>query len=296
MKISLVLSSGGARGLAHIGVIEEILRRGHQIVAIAGSSMGAFVGGLYASGTMEGYKKWVVDLDMMDVFKLIDFTFSSHGFIKGEKVFNEMKRLKFIPKVNIENLSLPLAIVASDIIKNEEVVFTSGDLFNAIRASVSIPNVLTPIEIPDGLLVDGGVLNPLPIDHIPNCESDLIIAVDVNALFPYQKPPLPKMKKSEIKKEEGRIDQLKAKWNDMIINQQTKKTKKIKNLGYFDMFTRIMQLMQDRITQLTIETKPPDVLIQISKEACGVFEFFKAMELIEAGRIACINELDRKGL
>jgi NTE family protein len=294
-KVSIALSSGGARGLAHIGVIEEILRRGHSIAAISGSSMGAFVGGLYAAGTMEGYKKWVLDLDKLDVFSLIDFTFSTHGFIKGEKVFDEMKKQGFIPKVNIEKLTIPLAIVAADIINNEEIVFTSGDLYNAVRASVSIPNVFTPIERPDGMLVDGGVLNPLPIKHVPKTNSDLIIAVDVNALIPYKKPKLPKIKKNDADKEQNTIDQLKAKWNELFLSDQKKSTKKDK-LGYFDMLNRTIQVMQDKIIQYTIETSPPDILIQISKHAGGSFEFFKAKEFIEAGRQACALALDKNKL
>ncbi len=294
-KISLVLSSGGARGLAHIGVIEEILRRGHSITAISGSSMGAFVGGLFAAGTLQGYKNWVLDLDKLDVFNLIDFTFSSHGFIKGEKVFDEMKKQGFIPKVNIEKLPIPLSIVAADIIKNEEVIFTSGDLYDAIRASVSIPNVFTPIELPDGMLVDGGVMNPLPINHIPKIDSDLIIAVDVNALIPYKKPKLPKVNKVEVYEEQNTIDQLKAKWNEFFLNNQKKNPKKDK-LGYFDMLNRTIQVMQDKIIQYTIETSPPDILIQISKHAGGSFEFFKAKEFIEAGRQTCAAVLDNNDL
>jgi len=294
--ISLALSSGGSRGLAHIGAIEEIISRGHTIESIAGSSMGAFVGGLHAAGTMEKYKKWVSDLDKLDVFNLVDFTFSSHGFIKGEKVFNEMQKLGFVPKVNIENLSIPLAIIASDIIRNQEVVYTSGDLFKALRASVSIPNVLTPVKHPNGLLVDGGVMNPLPISRIPRPNSDVIIAVDVNALIPYQKPVLPKKKKKEVERELSTIDQLKERWAQVFPDTNTKKVSVKNDLGYFDMFTRTIQVMQDRITFFTIEATPPDVLVQISKDASGTFEFYKAEELIAAGREACRKALDEAGI
>jgi NTE family protein len=294
--ISLALSSGGSRGLAHIGVIEEITNRGYIIESIAGSSIGAFVGGLYAAGTMEKYKEWVLDLDKLDVFNLIDFTFSSHGFIKGEKVFAEMQNLGFIPKINIENLSIPIAIVASDVVQNKEVVYTSGNLFKALRASVSIPNVLTPINLPNSLLVDGGVMNPLPISRIPKPDSDLIVAVDVNALVPYQKPILPKKKKKEVEREVSTIEQLKEKWSQLFPDNGKKKLFKKNDLGYFDMFTRTIQVMQDRITHYTIEATPPDILIQISKDASGTFEFYKAEELIAAGQEACrraLNEFEK---
>lgn len=293
--VSLALSSGGSRGLAHIGVIDEIVSRGYVIESIAGSSMGAFVGGLYAAGIMEKYKEWVFDLDKLDVFNLVDFTFSSHGFIKGEKVFAEMQKLGFIPKVNIESLSIPLAIIASDIIQNKEIVYTSGNLFKALRASVSIPNVLTPIEQPNGLLVDGGVMNPLPISRIPKPDSDLIIAVDVNALIEYQKPTLPRKKKVVLERELSTIEQLKEKWAQLFPENAKKKIFKKNDLGYFDMFTRTIQVMQDRITHYTLKATPPDILVQISKDASGTFEFYKAEELIAAGREACRKALDEEG-
>lgn len=295
-KISLALSSGGSRGLAHIGVVEEIVSRGHTIESIAGSSIGAFVAGLYAAGTMEKYKEWVLDLDKMHVFNLIDFTFRSHGFIKGEKVFSEMQRLGFIPKKNIEELSIPIAVIASDIFRNQEMVYTTGSLYKALRASVSIPNVLTPVQVPKGLLVDGGVMNPLPINRIPKLDSEIIVAVDVNAIIPYQKPMLPRKKKEQVEKELSTIDQLKVKWTQFFPESNKEKVSEKIDLGYFEIFSRAIQAMQGRITQFIIEKTPPDVLIQISKDASGTFEFFKAEELIAAGRQASKRALDEAGL
>ncbi len=295
-SIALALSSGGSRGLAHIGAVEEIVRRGYKISAISGSSMGAFVAGLYACDTMDNYKKWVLDLDKLDVFNLVDFTFSTHGFIKGEKVFAEMQKLGFIPKINIETLSTPIAIIASDIIRNQEIVYTSGDLFTALRASVSIPNVLTPIKTANGLLVDGGVLNPLPINRIPENSADFIVAVDVNALIPYKKPTLPKKPKEQKEKEHSTIEHLKKKWIQLFGEDANSDKSKLKDLGYFEIFSHTIQVMQDKITQLTIDSNPPDVTVQISKDASGTFDFFKAEEIIEAGREACKNALDKAGL
>ncbi|HOP04137.1 MAG TPA: patatin-like phospholipase family protein [Tenuifilaceae bacterium] len=295
-KIALALSSGGSRGLAHIGAIEEITQRGYEIVAISGSSIGAFVAGLYACKTMEKYKEWVLDLDKLDVFNLIDFTFSSHGFIKGEKVFAEMKKLGFIPEIKIENLKIPISIIASDIIRNEEVVFTSGNLYNALRASVSIPNVLTPIKVKNGLLVDGGVLNPLPINRIPECNADLVIAIDINALIPYKKPALPKKPKHLKEKEHSTVEHLKEKWIKLFGEEGGNKKDEKKDLGYFEIFSHTIQVMQDKITQFTIDTNPPDITVRISKDASGTFDFFKAEELIAAGKEACKNALDGAGL
>ena len=162
-SVALVLSSGGARGVAHIGVIEGLLEGGYKIESISGSSMGAVVGAVYAAGKLPNFKEWISNLDKIDVFKLMDFTLSTQGFVRGEKVFNELK--KFIGDRNIEDLSIPISIIATDIVGKKEVVFQKGELFTALRASAAIPSVLKP-SIIDGIeLVDGGLYNPIPISH-----------------------------------------------------------------------------------------------------------------------------------
>lgn len=156
-KIALVLSSGGARGTAHIGVIREMISQGYEISSISGSSMGALVGGVYASGKLDEYEKWLCNLDRMDVFNLVDFTLSSSGIIKADKSLNAIK--KFIPDQNIEDLPIPFAAIATDIRNKKEKVFTSGSLWEAIRASISIPLVITPTKIEDVHFVDGDLGN-----------------------------------------------------------------------------------------------------------------------------------------
>ena len=125
-NIALVLSGGGARGMAHIGVIEELLKRDYRITSIAGTSMGALIGGVYAQGKLEEFKNWVTGLDQLEVFKLVDLTIGKGGLVKGEKVLNKMK--EFIPDTNIEDLPIPYSATAVDIIKHEEVVFRSGSV------------------------------------------------------------------------------------------------------------------------------------------------------------------------
>ena len=143
-KVSLVLSGGGARGIAHIGVIEVLEEKGYEIVSVTGTSMGAVVGGVYALGKMEDFKQWMLTLDRLKVFSLFDFSFGSQGLIKGDKVLNTMK--EFISDENIEDLRIPYAAVAVDLLKKEEVIFTKGSIYDAIRASVSIPSLLTPVK------------------------------------------------------------------------------------------------------------------------------------------------------
>ncbi|NOU18896.1 MAG: phospholipase [Bacteroidales bacterium] len=298
-NVALVLSSGGARGLAHIGVIDEIVERGYTITSITGSSMGAFVGGLYATGNIDKFREWVVNLDKLRVFNLVDFTLSSQGFVRGERVFEKMRKLKMIPEINIEDLPIKYIAVAADIINNKEVIFDKGNLYKAIRASISIPNVFTPIEYDGGILVDGGVLNPMPINRVSRSKNDLLIAVDLNSLVSYQKPNLSKKTEPDVIHSE-KVTRLIKKWDELFSSHHNEKIekpndKKLK-LGYFDILTRSIQLMQSKLTEQTIETYPPDVLVSISKYSCSVFEFYKGEEMIAYGREACKMAMDKTGL
>lgn len=298
-NVTLVLSSGGARGLAHIGVIDEIVERGYTITSIAGSSMGAFVGGLYATGNIDKFREWVVNLDKLRVFNLVDFTLSSQGFVRGERVFEKMRKLKMIPEINIEDLPIKYIAVAADIINNKEVIFDKGNLYKAIRASISIPNVFTPIEYDGGILVDGGVLNPMPINRVLHSNNDLLIAVDLNSLVSYQKPNLSKKNEPDVIHSE-KVTKLIKKWDELFSSHHNerieKPTDKKLKLGYFDILTRSIQLMQSKLTEQTIETYPPDVLVSISKYSCSVFEFYKGEEMIAYGREACKMAMDKAGL
>lgn len=298
-NIALVLSSGGARGLAHIGVIDELIERGYHINSIAGSSMGALVGGLYATNNLDKFRNWVVTLDKLAIFKLIDFTFSSQGFVKGEKIFHKMHEMGMIPDINIEELPIKFTAIATDIIKNQEVIFDSGNLHKAIRASISIPNVFTPVASTESVLVDGGVLNPIPINRVSRIKNDILIATDLNSLEPYIKPNLPSKEKAKVVHSE-RTAKLIKKWDDFFGNNHGEKPIKPSNknlkLNYIDILVRSVQLMQSKLSLQSIETFPPDVLVNISKNSCAVFEFYRGEEMIAYGREACKLALDKAGL
>jgi len=185
-KVALVLSSGGCRGLAHIGVIEELLNDGYEISSISGSSIGSLIGGVYASGNLKTFTEWVCQLDEVDIYDLIDLTLTGAGFIKGERIFKKFE--SFIGCKTFEELKIPLAVVATDIVKREEVVFDKGNLILAIRASVAIPTIITPLLYKDMVLVDGGVVNPIPVNCVKRTEGDILVVVDVNSRIPYEKP------------------------------------------------------------------------------------------------------------
>lgn len=162
-KIALVLGSGGARGLAHIGVIEELLSRGYDITSVAGTSMGALVGGIYAAGKLPDFKKWVLGIDKFRMFQLLDFSFRLDGMVKGQRIISTLKEM--VPDLSIEALPIPFAAISTDMAAEREVVFDRGSLFDAIRASISLPAFFRPVHKSDMVLMDGGILNPLPINR-----------------------------------------------------------------------------------------------------------------------------------
>ena len=177
-RVALVLGSGGARGYAHIGVIEEIERRGYDIACVAGCSMGAVVGGIYAAGKLDVYRDWIESLDYLDVLRLVDVSFRL-GAIRGEKVFGQIRNI--VGEINIEDLRIPYTAVATDLTHQQEIWFQEGCLHQAMRASAAIPSLFTPVMQGNRMLVDGGLLNPLPIVPVVSSHCDLIIAVNLNS-------------------------------------------------------------------------------------------------------------------
>ena len=178
-SVSLVLGSGGARGYAHIGAIEELIAQGFEIRSIAGSSMGALIGGVHAAGQLAAFRDWVKPLQRLDVLRLLDWTLSGGGLIKGDRIIDKLREL--IGEITIEELPISYTAVAVDLMAQREVWFSRGRLFDAIRASIAIPTVLRPHHYQGRTLVDGGLLNPVPITPTLRDLTDCTIAVDVNA-------------------------------------------------------------------------------------------------------------------
>jgi len=292
--VTLVLSGGGARGIAHVGVIEELERRGYEIVSVAGTSMGALVGGVYADGAMDAFTDWMLSLDRRKVLSLIDFTVSRVGLVKGDRVFNKMK--DFIPDTLIEDLKIPYAAVAVDLINNKEVVFREGRLFDAIRASVSIPSVLTPVKTADGLLVDGGVMNNIPVNHASRVPGDLLVVVNVNASIPV---PLPEISREEDEKQkhayQKKIEEFQLHLQKILPYGFADKHARSheERMGYFNLIDRTVSLMTNHMAQMSMKNFQPDVMIEISRDSCGTLDFFKAAEMLEMGRSASVEALNK---
>jgi len=281
--VSLVLSSGGARGVAHIGVIEELERQGFKINSIAGSSMGALVGGVYASGNLQIFREWICDLDKKAVFNLVDFALSTNGLVKGNKIIRELK--KIIPDLNIEDLPLNFTAVATDIKNKKEVLFETGSLYEAIRASISIPTVFKPCMVEGMVLIDGGVLNPLPINRVKRNNNDLLIAVDVNSPVLFEKHVA--VKKTSTK-------EIELNYFTFLMNKGFRFLPKFTGtqLNYYTLLSQTASLMIQQISALTIEKHKPDILIKIPMNSYGPFHFYKSEEIIKAGELATRKALE----
>jgi NTE family protein len=285
-SVALVLASGGARGVAHIGVIEELEKRGYKIHSVAGSSIGSVIGGLYAAGKLTEYADWIKTLSKIDVYRLMDFTFNM-GFVKADKVFEEIK--KFTGEWQIEDLPINTSIVSVDIKTRKEIVFTSGDLFTAIRASIAYPTVITPLKHDNMLLVDGGVLNPIPVNRVKRNDGDILIAVDLSAAIPY-----PKAKKerkhfhSSHLMTYSQVKKILSRWSKEDSSQKNRD-----KWSYFRLMEESLLTMHRQISDLTLENNKVDLLIPISHECADLFEFYRAEELIEYGRQQAIIALDK---
>jgi NTE family protein len=280
-SIALVLSSGGARGYAHIGAIEALESAGFKISSVVGCSMGAVVGGIYAAGGLEKFKNWALNLERSDAFKLYDFVFSSQGLIRGERVFKQIE--SYIPDRNIEQLPIPFKAIATDLNEQKEIVFSKGSLFGALRASSAIPAVVKPNEHNGLELLDGGILNPLPINFADRITGDIVVAVDVNANISYDDSGLTKVEKAEEKKFNHHLDNLAKKWFQKEADK-TDSTKK--KLGFFDLLMKSIDMMQDRITENMIQHNPPDIMVQVSRASCGTFDYYKAEKMVKEGKLA----------
>ncbi len=283
-KVALALSGGGARGIAHIGVIQVLLERGYEIHSIAGTSMGSLVGGIYALGKLNAFTDWMLQLDRREIFRLVDFTITDQGFIKGDKVFGEVQ--EFIPDSRIEDLAINYVAVAANLTQRKLVVFREGSVYDAIRASVSIPTVFTPVQRDKDLLVDGGVLNNLPLDLVHREEGDLLVAVNVNADIPYEPP--------EVDDEEEKKSIYQKKLDEFVEYFQGLFPKDDKTrMGYFELLTNTLELMMQYRDRRMLEQHPPDILIETSHDACDVFDFYKAEEMIAVGRMQAEQALNK---
>jgi len=273
-----VLGSGGARGLAHIGVIDRLEGNGYDIRSIAGSSMGALVGGVYAAGKLDVFTRWVSSLRRLDVLRLLDLSFGSPGLLKGERVIRVLKEL--IGDRNIEDLPVPFTAVATDVGSGKEVWLSRGSLFDAIRASIAIPMILVPHVIDGRALVDGGLISPIPIAPTLRDHTDLTVAVHASAA-PREDLPVPEWGPEP---EEDEPDDFRQRVVRFVAHLTEHRGVRKEDLGLFEILFRSMDTMQDRIARFQLASYSPDVVIEIPRDLCTFYEMYRAEELIRIGR------------
>lgn len=322
--IALVLSSGGPRGLAYIGAIEEILSRGYGIHSVAGTSMGSLIGGVYAAGRLEEFKEWITTLDGWSVFSLMDLSLSKNHFVKGDKIISAIKEI--VPDVEIESLPIPYCAVATDLYTGEEIVFRSGKLFDAIRASISIPSLFRPVQHDMSLLIDGCMVNCLPLNRIARKEGDMLVAFDTNYMdiAEIRKDMLREQVEASAEeafyqkaKEEAVdiIDDFKSHTSEGIISRlRTAGNRAVELMGlikdfrrvsdervdfdfgdtYMSIINRSFSIMNHHQTERMIAKHKPDIVVRMSFDSYGdIAHYAKATEISQIGRELMAEALDK---
>lgn len=280
--VALALGSGGAKGLAHIGVIEELEERGFEIVAISGSSMGALVGGIQAMGKLPVYRDWVSKLARLDVLRLVDWTFSGGGFIKGERIMDTL--LHLTGDVQIEDLPVSYTAVATDLDRGREVWLTRGSLFDAIRASTALPTVFRPFISHGRLLVDGALLNPVPVTPLIRSRADYLVAVSLHGVATPVAQPM---------EAEAEAPSYRRRVADFVGRLVPHGARHGHAQGTFELLNQSIDLMQSHLSRLRLAVYEPDLLIELPRDIASVYEFYRARELIERGREATRAALSR---
>lgn len=279
-QISLALGSGGARGLAHIGVIHWLENnRDYRIRSIAGSSMGALIGGIYAAGKLDVYEEWVTALSKRDVFRLLDFAYSRAGLFSGERLMQKLRDM--LGDVDIEDLPISFTAVATDLEKGREVWLAQGSLFDAIRASIAIPTVFTPARLGGRLLVDGGVINPIPVAPTLHDNTDITIAISLSG----REEEGMASERAEAEDDDSKPSGYQQAIGDFIEGIQVRLGMKEQesSVDLLDVVSRSIEAMQNSIARFRLAAYDPEYLIEIPVNACGLFDFHRAREMIDLG-------------
>lgn len=324
-KVALVLSSGGPRGFAYIGALEELEARGYEVTSIAGTSIGSLVGGIYASGRLTEFKEWLFALNNWEVFKLVDFSLSSNHLVKGDKIIATIKDI--VPDIKIEDLPIPYCAIATDLYTGREVVFEKGSLFEAIRASISIPSLFRPIEYGKMLLIDGGVSNCLPLNRVKRQEGDILVAFSVYGIdaskiehdvetavvkeLEYERWKA--RKREEFGNEAEAISHnadisLLSKIRRLIMKgwEFFQSIRRYRNLhmqdvpeiegngNFYDVMDRSTSIMNHHASQMALKITPPDVLATMNFDEYGdMSDYANAKRTTERGRQLMAEALDR---
>ncbi|MEZ9723253.1 patatin-like phospholipase family protein [Vibrio splendidus] len=274
--VSLVLGSGGARGLVHVGVIRWLIEHGYQIKSISGCSIGALIGGVYAAGKLDEFEEWVTSIDQSDMTMMLDFSWQSSGMFKGDKIIDTLRGL--IGEISIEDLPIPYTAVAANVADEKEVWLQSGSLFDAIRASISLPLFFTPHVVNGEVLIDGGVLNPVPIAPTFGDKTDFTLAVNLGGE--------PEMVQQEtipvsLPTKESNLHEKVVHFIDNL--GSSVKSKMSFNFVAYDIANQAFDAMQSTIARQKLAAYPADITLELPRNACGTLEFDRSQEMIDRG-------------
>ena len=323
-RVALALSSGGPRGFAYIGALEVLQERGYEVSAVAGTSIGALVGGVYAAGRLAEFKEWLLSLDARKVFSLMDFSLSMSHIVKGEKVIDAIREI--VPDMRIEELKMPYCAIATNLYTGEEVVFDKGDLFSAIRASMSIPSLFKPVQYGNTVLIDGHSSNCLPLNRVKREKGDILVGFDTN----YFNVESILATVEEVERTRAEYESLRdAKDAEVAAVATTIKSDetfsfwgKLKAIGklrfeamrevrnfretyietlpetdwednYYGLIDRTFSIMNQHNSRLMVELCRPDILVQMPFDAYGdISDYALAKEIVEKGRELMNSALD----
>lgn len=268
-KVALVLASGGAKGFAHIGAIEALEESGYEITSIAGASMGALIGGIYAAGGLDKVKEWMYDLTDKEVFRLVDFTLSPHALVKGDRIIDALKAI--VPDCDIETLKIPYCAVATNVKEGEEVVFRSGSLYDAIRASISIPMLFRPVEYGEMLLIDGAITNGLPLDRVKRTKGDLLVAVNLD----------------DYEWEEDNTNVAHHQHEDVspftLLSRKFQAGLNALSNNYISLTYNTISILMKRNTEMSLRLTPPDIYLNVDLKEYGSHDYDEAEAIAKLG-------------
>ena len=295
-KVALALASGGPRGFAFIGAIEELQRRGYTITSVSGASAGSLVGGIFAAGGLQAFKEWLYGLDPVKVMTLMDFSVSKNYLVKGDKVIKAIKER--VPDVNIEDLPIPFTAVATDLFTGEEVVFREGPLFDAIRASISIPSMFRPVKWKGRTLVDGGMVNTFPLNRVARTPGDILVGFNVNQIdaaeiqgFLDSRAALVEGRDSLPLRERIVTDLQELR---LLLDGRENRLPVSADSTFSSILQRSFGIMNCTIARMGIELTPPDILASLPFDSYhGVYGYTHAEEIVEKGRSIMAEALDK---
>lgn len=270
--VALVLSSGSARGFVHIGAIEALERAGYEITSVAGTSMGALIGGMYAAGKLAEIKDWLVSLDRKKVFQLVDFSFSLNHVVKGRRVMDAIAEI--VPDTDISQLPIPFCAVAADVQHGEEIDFREGSLLKAVRASISLPSILRPMHTDGRILIDGGAVNPIPLNRVKRHDGDILVAINVNAPADPVYDLIRRQAKQRLKAAGSSL------WQKLIPDPE------MADSNYYTLLSNTFSLMIQSNTERALQITPPDIRVDIPVNRFGEFDYDRAGRIVRVGRMA----------